>query len=59
MVKKKKKTKKVTDKQKRLKAIRLGWEILGHKFRYYEGANHGIKPVSDAEYDKVEDQYKS
>lgn len=55
MVKKKKKV----DKNKKLKFIRLGWEILHHKFLYYEGTKYGLKPISDSEYDEIEDKYRA
>lgn len=43
---------------KKLRCIRLGWEILHHKFLYYEGAKHKLKPISDERYDKIENEYK-
>jgi hypothetical protein len=36
----------------------LSWKILEHKFRYYCGAEYGIKPVPDEVYDEVEEKYK-
>lgn len=52
------KVKKKKDKKKNLEFIRLGWEILHHKFAYYEGPKHGIKPIPDSEYDKIEYRYR-
>lgn len=48
------------DKKKKLKCIRLGWEILGHKFLYYEGAKYklGSKIIQDEKYDDLETEYK-
>ena len=50
--------KKVSDKKK--KFFKLGFEIIGHKFLYYEGANHGLsgKVIADSKYDALEDEYK-
>ena len=41
-----------------MKFYRLAWEILEHKFRYYEGAKYNLKPISDEAYDEVETKYK-
>lgn len=49
---------KVRNKKKKIKCTYLGWEILHHKFLYYEGAKHKLKPISDEQYDKIEDEYK-
>jgi hypothetical protein len=38
--------------------IKLAWEILEDKFRYYEGAKYGLKPIPDDKYDKKEEIYK-
>ena len=38
--------------------VKLSWEILEHKFRYYEGAKHGLTPIADEAYDKIESNYK-
>jgi NAD-dependent DNA ligase len=42
---------------KQQRFIDLGWLILEHKWRYYIGVRYGVSPVSDAEYDKLEDEY--
>ena len=42
------------DKRKRF--VQLSWEILEHKCRYYRGV--GGKPIADAEYDALEDEYR-
>jgi hypothetical protein len=38
--------------------IKLSWEILEHKWRYYEGPKYGVQPVPDAVYDKIESNYE-
>lgn len=37
---------------------KLSWEILEHKFRYYEGEKYKLKPIPDSEYDKLEQEYE-
>jgi len=52
---------KARNKKKKLRFFKLGWEILGHKFLYYEGAKHKLnnKVVADEKYDAIEDEYKT
>jgi len=50
--------KKSIDKKAKLKCIRLGWEILAHKFIYYEGSQYKLKPITDQAYDKIETEYR-
>lgn len=38
--------------------VRLSWKILEHKWRYYWGVRHGVQPISDEKYDKIETNYK-
>ncbi len=35
----------------------LSWQILEHKFRYYEGEKYKLRPIADSEYDKLEAEY--
>ena len=56
MAKKKKKIK--VDKTKKLRCHKLAWQILGHKFLYYQGSKYKLKPVMDSRYDKIEEEYK-
>ena len=32
---------------------------MEHKWRYYEGAKYGVKPVDDYTYDFLEEKYKN
>jgi len=47
-------------KKKKLKCARLAWQILGHKFLYYCGAEYNLsnKIIPDEEYDAIENEYK-
>lgn len=62
-----KKKKKPIDKKVKARCSRLAWEILGHKFMYYEGAKHILengedtlrdKCIDDSKYDAIEDEYR-
>ena len=37
--------------------IALGWLLLEHKARYYGAVD--FEPISDSEYDKLEEEYKA
>ena len=39
--------------------VKLSWELLEHKYVYYHGISHGMKPIPDHEYDSLEREYLS
>ena len=50
---------KKTSKSDKERQIELSWQILEHKWRYYEGVKLGVVPIADEEYDKLESEYKN